>query len=99
VNLDLQELKQHKLWFHKECVGFLDQRKQAKMQSIQNPSRSNVDNLNNVRRDASKHFRNKRRYISKIKMRNLKLTIRPKLSGTCLGASVTVRRVTSLELI
>jgi hypothetical protein len=29
-SLGLQELKQHKPWFDKECVGFLDQRKQAK---------------------------------------------------------------------
>jgi len=30
-SLGLQELKRHKPWFDKECVGFLDQRKQAKM--------------------------------------------------------------------
>jgi hypothetical protein len=32
-------------------------------------------------------------------MRNLDLTVRPKISGVCIGASVTSRRVTSLELI
>jgi hypothetical protein len=53
-------LKQHKPWFDEECVGFLDQRKQAKMQWIQDPSQSNVENMNNVRRDASRHFRNKK---------------------------------------
>jgi hypothetical protein len=37
-SLGLHELKQHKSRFHKECVGFLDQRKQAKMQWIQDPS-------------------------------------------------------------
>jgi hypothetical protein len=26
-----------------------------------NPNQSNVDNLNNVRRDASRHFRNKKK--------------------------------------
>ena len=31
-SLGLHELKQHKPSFDKECVGFLDQRKQAKMQ-------------------------------------------------------------------
>jgi predicted AAA+ superfamily ATPase len=56
----LHKLKQHKPWFDEECLGFLDQRKQAKMQWIQDPSQSNVDNLNNVRRDASRHFRNKK---------------------------------------
>jgi len=33
-SLGLHELKQHKLWFDKECLGFLDQRKQAKMQWV-----------------------------------------------------------------
>ena len=62
-SLGLHELKQHKPWFDTECLDFLDQRKQAKMQWIEDPSRSNVDNLNNVRRDASRHFRKKRRHI------------------------------------
>ena len=48
-SLGLLELKQHKPWFDEECLGFLDQRKRAKMQWAQDPSQSNVDNLNNVR--------------------------------------------------
>ena len=48
-SLGLHELKQHKPWFDEECLGFLDQRKQAKMQWIQDPSQSNVDNLNHVK--------------------------------------------------
>jgi dsDNA-specific endonuclease/ATPase MutS2 len=52
-SLGLHEFKRHKPWFDKECLRFLYQRKQAKMQWIQDPSQSNVDNLNNVRRDAS----------------------------------------------
>jgi hypothetical protein len=60
-SLGLHKLKQHKPWFDKECLGFLDQRKQAKMQWIQDPSQSNVDNLNNVKPDASRHFRNKKK--------------------------------------
>jgi hypothetical protein len=31
-SLGLQELKQHKPWLDEECLGFLDYRKQAKMQ-------------------------------------------------------------------
>jgi hypothetical protein len=46
----LHELKQHKPWFDKECLGFLDQRKQAKMQWLKDPVQTNIDNLNNVRR-------------------------------------------------
>ena len=33
--------------------------KQAKKQRLQDPDQSNVDNLNNVRCEASRHFRNK----------------------------------------
>jgi len=62
-SLDLHEWKQHKQWFDKECVDFLDQRKQTKMQWIQDPSRSNVDNMKNVRRNVSRYFRNKRRHF------------------------------------
>jgi len=60
-SLGLQELNQNKPWFDEECLGFLDQRKQAKMQWIQDPSQSNVDNMNNVRREVSRHFRNKKK--------------------------------------
>ena len=56
-SLCLHELKLHKPWFYEEFLGYLDQRKQAKMQWIQDPSLSNVDNLNNVRREVSRHFR------------------------------------------
>jgi len=34
-SLGVHELKQNKLWFDEECLGFLDQRKRAKMQWIQ----------------------------------------------------------------
>ena len=57
-------MEQHKPSFDEECLGILDQRKQAKVQWIQDPSQSNVDNLNNVRRDGSRHFRNKKEGIS-----------------------------------
>jgi len=45
---------QHKLWFDEECLGFLGQRKQTKIQS-------KVDILNNVRRERNRHFRNKKK--------------------------------------
>jgi hypothetical protein len=38
----------------------LDQRKQAKLQWLQDPNEINADNLNNVRSEASRNFRNKR---------------------------------------
>ena len=62
-SLGLHELKLHKPWFDEECLHFLEQRKQAKMQWIQDPSQSNVDNLNTVRVEASRHPGTKRRHI------------------------------------
>ena len=47
--LGLYELKQHKPWFDEECLCFLDQSKQAKMQWLQDPNQSNVDNLNSIK--------------------------------------------------
>jgi len=63
-SLGLHKLEQHKLWFDDECLGFLDQRKPAKMQWVQDPSQSNVGNLNNVRYEVSIHFRGKKEGIS-----------------------------------
>jgi hypothetical protein len=37
----------------------LDQRRNAKLQWLQDPSQTNGDNLINVRHDASRHFTNK----------------------------------------
>jgi hypothetical protein len=44
------------------------QRKQAKLQCLQDQSEINGDNLNNVRREARGHFRNERREHLKGKM-------------------------------
>jgi len=70
-SLGLQELKQHKPWFDEECLSFLDQRKQAKMQWIHDLSQRNIDNLNNVSYDASRHFRNKKKAYMKAKIEEL----------------------------
>ena len=51
----------HEPWFDEECLGFIGQRNQAKVRWIQDPSQSNVDNLHNVRHDANRHFRNKKK--------------------------------------
>ena len=59
-NPSLYKVKQHKLWFYDECLGFLDQGKQAKMKRVQN-RKSNVNNLNKVRCEASRRFRNKKK--------------------------------------
>jgi len=43
------------------------------MQWVQDPSQSNVDNLNNVRRIASRHFRNKQKAYLKAKIEELEI--------------------------
>jgi hypothetical protein len=70
-SLGLHEWKQNKPWFDEECLGFSDRRKQAKMQWMQDPSQSNVENLNKVRREASRHLRNKRKANLKAKIEEL----------------------------
>jgi len=63
--------------FDEECSKFLDQRKQAKLQWLQNPSQTNGDNLNNVRCETNRTFRDeKREYVTKLI--SLKQTVRTK---------------------
>jgi hypothetical protein len=84
--------KRHKPWFDEECLKSVDQRKQAKLQWLQDPSVVNEDNLSNVRfqvltaasmifrilnnlsnvrQEASRHFRNKKREYLKDKINEL----------------------------
>jgi hypothetical protein len=55
------ELRKHKPWFDEGCSKLLDQSKQDKLQLLQDPTQINGDNLNNIRCEASRHFRNKKR--------------------------------------
>ena len=80
------------------CVS-LDHWKQAKIQWLQYPSQSNVDNVKNIRREASRYFRNKRKNTWKLKLRNLELTVRQKILGNFIGTLMTLRRVSSLAVI
>ena len=70
-SLGLHELKQHNPWFDEECLHFVDERKQAKLLWVQDPSQRNVDNLKNVRREGSRHFRNKKKAYLKAKIEDL----------------------------
>jgi len=69
------------------------------MQFLQDPKEINLGNLDNERREANRHFRKRKGNILKLMLINLKLTVRLKMSETYIRASVTLRRVTSLELI
>jgi len=55
----------------KNVYIFLNQRNQTKMQWLQDPNYSNVGNLNYVRREASRRFRNKKNEYLKAKIDEL----------------------------
>jgi hypothetical protein len=65
-------MEQHKPLLDKGYPQFLDQRKQVKMQWLQHTNQSNGDNLNNVQRAASRHFRKKKKEYLKDKINELK---------------------------
>jgi hypothetical protein len=67
-------------------VRVLDQRKQAKMQWMQDPSQSNVENLNKARRDASSHLGNLKKAYMKPKIEELETNSKlKKCEGLVLG--------------
>jgi hypothetical protein len=72
-NLGYYRLKHNKPWFDDECSKQIDQRKQAKLQWLQNPSQINGENLQNLRRETGRIFRNKRREYLKGKIKILTL--------------------------
>ena len=80
------------------CVlHFLDERKRAKLQWVQDPSQRNVDNLNNVRCEVSRHFRNRKKAYLKAKIEDLETNSKIKnIRDLYRGISGWV---TSLELI
>jgi hypothetical protein len=55
------ESQHSKPWFDEKCSKLVDRRKHAKLQWLQAPRKANEDNLSDVRREASGHFRNKKR--------------------------------------
>jgi hypothetical protein len=72
------ESKSYKPWFDEECLKLVDRRKQAKLQWLQDPTVVNEDNLRNVRREASRHFRNKKREYLKDKITETELNSKNK---------------------
>jgi len=87
-SLCLYELKQHKPWFDEKCSQFLDERRQAKMQWFQDPNQSNIDNLNNIRREASRCCRNQKKELLRTKPDDLEINSKMKNNGNlCRGIS------------
>jgi hypothetical protein len=77
-NLGYHRLKQNKPWFDDECSKLIDQRKMAKLQWLQYPSQINGDNLQNLRRETSRTFRNKKREYLKGKINELEINNKKK---------------------
>jgi hypothetical protein len=79
------------------------------MQWLQDPNETNVDNLSYTRREASRHFRNKRKNIWKLK--NEEIETKPKIKSTgdlynnnnnndfkiCYQPNINMRRVIWLQ--
>ena len=82
-------MKQHKPWFYEEYLGVLYQRKQAKWQWLQDPSQSNVDNINNVRHEDDRHFwKKKKKEYMKVRIQELKTNSKIKnIRDLCRGVS------------
>jgi hypothetical protein len=91
------EAKRHKPWFD-ECLKLVDRRKQAKLQWLQNPSVVNEDNLSNVRREASRHFRNKKRKYLKDKINELESNSKTKNIRDLYRGINEFKKVISLDL-
>jgi len=77
-------------------VHYLNRKKQAKIQWLQNPNQSKIDNPNNIIREASRHVRNKRSNIGELKIDEFEIS---KISEIYIGLSMTLRRVNGLKLI
>jgi hypothetical protein len=78
VSIGLCESKSYKTWFNEECLKLVDRRKQANLQWLQDPSVVNEDNLRNIRREASRHFRDKKREYLKDKINEIELNSKNK---------------------
>ena len=64
-----------------------------------NPSQSKVDNLNNVRREVSRHFRNRKKAYLRAKIEELETKCKIPNIRDLYRASMTLRRGKSLDVI
>jgi hypothetical protein len=70
-SLRYHKLKYNKPWFDDECSKLIDQWKQVKLQWLHNPSHISGDNLQNLRYETSRTFKNKKREYLKDKVNEL----------------------------
>jgi DNA anti-recombination protein RmuC len=79
-SLSLYELRQYKPWFDEKRSQFLGERKQVRMHCLQDLNQSNTDNLNNIRREASIHFKNQKKEFLKAKIDEFEIDSKIKIS-------------------
>jgi hypothetical protein len=72
------------MWFSEGCSKLLDQRKQGRLQLLQDPSEINGDNQNDVRCEASGYLGKKRGNILKTKLMSLQRTVRTRTGEKCI---------------
>jgi hypothetical protein len=76
-SIGLCETQSHKPWFE-DCLKLVDRRKPTKLQWLQDPSEVNEGNLNNIRMEASRYFRKKKREYLKDKINETELNSKNK---------------------
>jgi hypothetical protein len=75
------EVKGNKPWFDEGCSKLLDLGKQAGLQWLQDPGEMNGGDLNNIRHETSRHFRNKKRQCLRGKIDELETNSRGRNIG------------------
>jgi hypothetical protein len=94
MNLGYYELKKCKPWFDVGCSKLMNQMKQIAV--VLDPSEINGDTLNNIRREANRHFKNKKREYLKDKINELATDRRT--SETCIEKQMDLRGATDLQI-
>jgi len=69
------------------------------MRWVQDPSQNNIDNLNSVQREASRHFRIKKKTYLKAKIDELETYSKIKNIRDLHMASLALKRVTNLAVV
>jgi hypothetical protein len=71
MSLRYYELNKHNTRFDEGCSKISDRKIKAKLQRLQDPNQIKEDNRNNIRRESSRHFRNREREYLKGKIDEL----------------------------
>jgi hypothetical protein len=81
-NIGYHRLKHNKPQFDNDCSKLINQWKQAKLQWLHNPSQINGDNLQTLRHETSRTFRNKKREYLKDKINEFKTNNKKNISDS-----------------